>query len=162
MLSPGVPIIMPLIGTGGLEPSLTQANMDFLMPDSHTSQPFIQPPYIRPTCIPIISIQLRYQLAQDPDSFSDYIKEYLKIYDIDRSTGLPNYLAARIPLKHKLNMSVWRRYMRIYHYPQVQQLRDFLEFGFPIDYMGSNRPVIPCEGNHLALLAQSGEHLLQS
>ncbi len=42
--------------------------------------------------------------------------------------------------------------MKTYHYPQGQQLCDFLEFGFPIGYMGSNRPVIPCEGNHASAI----------
>ncbi len=54
-LSPGAPTIIPPIGTGGLEAPLTPAEVDLLMPDSHTYQPFIHPPCIRPTCLHIFS-----------------------------------------------------------------------------------------------------------
>lgn len=72
------------------------------------------------------------------------------IYDAVHSTGLPNYLSARIPLPHGLNMPVWRSYLQCYD--QDPLLCDFLEFGWPINYT-SDTPPTPVTANHGSALA---------
>jgi hypothetical protein len=61
----------------------------------------------------------------------DYIQNCLKIYDRVRLTGVPNFLQARIPLLHSLNIQNWRRYLKGH---SDISLPDFLEFGFPIGF----------------------------
>ena len=73
----------------------------------------------------------------------------LYIYTLVQPTGLPNYLSARIPLPHALNMPVWRQLLC--HYSD-SLLCDFLEFGWPINYSRSHWPVL-CLQNHASALA---------
>ena len=55
--------------------------------------------------------------------------EYLRIADTIRSTGVPNYAGARIPLISGLNIGEWERELRDYHDPFLLQ---YLKFGFPL------------------------------
>ena len=55
--------------------------------------------------------------------------EYLRIADTIRSTGVPNYAGARIPLISGLNIGEWERELRDYHHPSLLQ---YLKFGFPL------------------------------
>ena len=44
--------------------------------------------------------------------------------------GTPNYLSARVPLRHiSLNLEKWRKHLIGYRSPEVAQM---LEFGFPL------------------------------
>jgi hypothetical protein len=45
--------------------------------------------------------------ASDPD-----MTECLRIYDVVRSTGVPNFLKARLPLPHSLNIPAWTSYLK--------------------------------------------------
>jgi hypothetical protein len=62
----------------------------------------------------------------------------LKIYTVIKNTNVPNYLNARIPLKSGLNMCVWKHYLG--NSPKHAQLLNYLEFGFPINYVASQPP----------------------
>ena len=57
------------------------------------------------------------------------LDEYLRITDTIRSTGVPNYACARIPLISGLNIDEWERELRDYHDPLLLQ---YLKFGFPL------------------------------
>lgn len=74
---------------------------------------------------------------------------YMKIYDVVRASKVPNYLQARIPLPHALNMPMWRHYLSDYH---DQQVCDFLEFGWPMNYTG-DAPLQPSWSNHTSALS---------
>ena len=69
--------------------------------------------------------------------------EYKCIYDIVRSTGLPNYLGAWIPIPSGLQI-VWRKLLL--NYPD-NSLVDYLEFGWPLDYTKTTPPT-PTLKNH--------------
>lgn len=66
------------------------------------------------------------------------------IYDAVKATGCPNFQAARIALPHGLHISRWRQGLAGYH---DRELCDFLEFGFPINYVAETLPR-PWFGNH--------------
>lgn len=74
--------------------------------------------------------------------------DYLQIYDVVRSSKLPNYMHARIPLPHALNMNKWRSYLR--DYPD-KHLCDFLEYGWPMNYTRYS-PLQPTINNHTSAL----------
>ena len=61
-----------------------------------------------------------------------------------RSTGLPNYLSARVPVPSGLIMCNWRWLLKNYY---DSQLSDFLEFLRPSDYTGMI-PSILTSRNH--------------
>ena len=63
------------------------------------------------------------------------IDAYLKIADIIRDTGVPNYAQARIPLISGLNINEWERELRDYHDPLLLQ---YLKFGFPLSLVHSH------------------------
>lgn len=56
------------------------------------------------------------------------------IYDKVRITGIPNALGARERLPSKLNLDEWHK--EFGSYPQYTELLDFVEFGFPMGYLG--------------------------
>ena len=62
------------------------------------------------------------------------LQEHMLLYNVVKSTGVPNYKQAKIPLPHKLNIAQWRSYLRNYHDIQVCE---FLEYGWPMDYTPS-------------------------
>ena len=57
-----------------------------------------------------------------------------KIYDVVRSTGLPNALAARIPVPTNLNLKNWADCLQ--EIGGRDNILDFLTFGFPLGYVG--------------------------
>ena len=70
----------------------------------------------------------------------------LQIHEIVKSTGKPNFLQARIPIKSQLNVEHWEKVLAGYW---DRQLLELIKFGFPLDF---NRA---CElgqysGNHSA------------
>jgi hypothetical protein len=62
----------------------------------------------------------------------------MKIYDIVRKTALPNYVQARVPIPSGLNITVWKDYFQ--HSEKHKPLLDYLEYGFPLNYLGINPP----------------------
>lgn len=66
-------------------------------------------------------------------AFPEFMETY---YDV-RSTGLPNYLAARRPLKSYLNIPAWRHNLVDY---EDNVLCEYLEFGWPISYTADRIP----------------------
>ena len=66
------------------------------------------------------------------------------IYQTVRATGQHNFVAARIPVPHGLNMAAWRHYAHCHNDPELSQ---FLEYGFPISYMLPLMP-LPAASNH--------------
>lgn len=56
------------------------------------------------------------------------------IYDRVRQSGLPNVLGIRETLPTKLNLGEWRAHLA--DYPEYAELLDFVEFGFPLGYLG--------------------------
>ena len=72
----------------------------------------------------------------------------LRIYDVVRNTGLPNFLRAKIPLPHGLNLTNWIRYLPVY---KDALLLQFLTYGFPANYQSPVRPV-PTNKHHTSAL----------
>ena len=64
-------------------------------------------------------------------------KSYEQIYSNVRSTGLPNYMEARLSLESGLNIQNWRLLLGNYH---DKQLVEFLEYGWPVDYTHKTPP----------------------
>ena len=58
----------------------------------------------------------------------------IKIYDTVKYTGLPNCMSARIQIPSSLNIEAWKRYAT--ESVDDRQLIDFVQFGFPIGYLG--------------------------
>ena len=56
------------------------------------------------------------------------------IYDVVKASGMPNTLNARIELPTKLNLDAWLKYQGTTE--DDKQLLDFVQFGFPLGYMG--------------------------
>ena len=79
---------------------------------------------------------------------SSQTPKLLRIYDAVRTTGLPNFLRAKIPLPHGLNLTNWARYLPVYKDPLLSQ---FLAYGFPANYQSSVRPV-PTNKHHTSAL----------
>jgi hypothetical protein len=65
----------------------------------------------------------------------DFTAQCLFIYDTVRATGVPNFLAARLPIPHQLDIARWRYYL---HGHNDISLVDFLEFGFPVGFNASH------------------------
>ena len=72
-------------------------------------------------------------------------EQYASIYKTVKSTGLPNFLKARIPVPSGLKIQNWRYLLSDYH---DNSILDFLEFGWPVDYTSYHRPT-PTYKNHI-------------
>ena len=94
-----------------------------------------------PECWPHIETAIDW-ISQVPTFECDVVG----IYKAVRKTGVPNFLAARIPLPHGLNIQAWRKAFATSEY-QDTALLDFLEYGFPVDFNRQNP--LECDGrNH--------------
>ena len=69
--------------------------------------------------------------------FDRVAPQAVKIYDVVRASGLPNYRGAQIPVHHDLNMEVWKSYA---HLLEDTSLLSMLEFGFPAGYVAPYPP----------------------
>ena len=69
------------------------------------------------------------------------------IYQTVRATGQHNFVAARIPVPHGLNMAAWRQYAHCHNDPELTQ---FLEYGFPISYMLPPNATPSCQQSRLS------------
>ena len=74
--------------------------------------------------------------------------EHLKIYDIVRSTGLPNYLSARIQIPSYINCDAWDHLLEGY---ADAEIANFLRYGWPSGYTAPTPP-IPSDTNHPSAL----------
>ncbi len=66
------------------------------------------------------------------------IERELEIHKLVVQYGLPNLRGCRIPVQSGLNITKWRTRFKRYH---DSELVDFLEFGWPVGYVGSKLPV---------------------
>ena len=69
--------------------------------------------------------------------------DLVRIYDVVCSTGLPNAMAARVPVPSNLNIGAWEHYLGILG--DREQVLDFVKYGFPTGYPGpaSNKVDVP-------------------
>ena len=58
----------------------------------------------------------------------------VQIYDTVRSTGLPNAMAARVPVPTNLNIGAWESHLNALG--DRERVLDFIKFGFPTGYAG--------------------------
>ena len=89
-----------------------------------------------------------------PDFGSSRI-ELVNIYNAVRATGVPNLMAARIPVPNELNVDAWVGNLKGIDEP----LLDMIVYGFPMGYIG---PVSPTQyvDNHPSAL-QFPEHVAE-
>ncbi len=66
------------------------------------------------------------------------IERELEIHKLVVQSGLLNLRGCRIPVKSGFNITKWRTQFEGYH---DSKLVDFLEFGWPVEYVGSKWPV---------------------
>ena len=78
--------------------------------------------------IPTVEVSAQGDIVTDKKGI---IQDTLLLYDTVRSWGVPNFMGARIPLNHNLDMQKWRAYTYCIQEPQVL---DLLEYGFPVGY----------------------------
>ena len=71
--------------------------------------------------------------------FSDMYPAQAALYSEVVSHGLPNFKGARVPVMHQLNIPQWRK---MQHLLPDQQLVDFLEYGFPVGYTGTEISIL--------------------
>lgn len=76
-------------------------------------------------------------LITTPTELSSYALHCVQIYNVVRSTGVHNYMGARIPVPSNMDIRNWRSLLCDYH---DQALCDFLEFGWPVNYIRDNPP----------------------
>ena len=67
-------------------------------------------------------------LDREPVEISS-IDTLLKVADCILSTGVPNYQAARIPIKSGLNIEAWEHYLHGY---SDKRLLQYIKFGYPL------------------------------
>ena len=60
--------------------------------------------------------------------------DLVPIYNVVRSSGLPNAMSARVPLPSKLNLAAWEFYLGALG--DRERVMDFVKFGFPTGYIG--------------------------
>ena len=68
------------------------------------------------------------------------------MYKPIRAACLPNFLAAKIPVKSALNIPHWREVLTNYH---DHSLVDLLAYGWPADYTADHPPT-PHYRNHVS------------
>ena len=61
----------------------------------------------------------------------DIIPDIIQAHNLVRQSGVPNFLKCHIPVETKLNVNIWRSYLKDYW---DQQLPDLLQFGFSLDF----------------------------
>ena len=78
---------------------------------------------------------------------------HMDIYQKVRSTNVPNYLSARIPVQSQINCDAWDLFLTDYH---DNDICHFLRFGWPSNYTAPNPPN-PTLKNHPSALAYASE-----
>ena len=87
-------------------------------------------------------------------NFCDYntIAQVMKIADIIKATGLPNYKQARFSIKSNLNLPVREKYL--IDYPD-QRIIQYLKFGFPLSLTDPESIHDTVISNHFSALQHS-------
>ena len=78
---------------------------------------------------------------------------HMDIYQKVRSTNLPNYMSARIPIPSDLKCDAWDHLLQNYH---DQEITQFLRFGWPSSYTAPTPPTSTLR-NHPSAFAHSSE-----
>ena len=78
-------------------------------------------------CLPLSTIKL---FTGEP-TYSDKIPDIIHTHRLVRESGVSNFLGLKIPIPTQLKVDRWRYHLRDYF---DQQLPDFIEFGFPLDF----------------------------
>ena len=73
------------------------------------------------------------------------MEQQVKIANIIRSTGKPNYAETRIPIASGLNISAWEKALE--GYPD-QMLIQYLKFGFPLSLINPDALCVTDIQNH--------------
>ena len=69
-----------------------------------------------------------------PDMRGEECQGWEEIYKRVKATGVPNAMAARIPLPTSLNIPAWEKYLQ--DSDDERELLDYVKYGFPMGYMG--------------------------
>ena len=77
-------------------------------------------------------------------------QQYLRMAEIIKQTGLPNYRAARLPIKLGLNIEAWEKHLK--DYPD-KHLIQYLKFGFPLSIKDAYTLKNTSISNHLSAIA---------
>ena len=136
----------------------------------------LAPPVASPECqhadvkvgqVPI-STKNSKALLIGPIQYSAYIKDrwpfptstanrlspiHMHIYQKVRSTSVPNYMSARVPIPSQLNCDAWDTLLSDYHDNEICQ---FLRYGWPSNYTAPTPPT-PTVRNHPSALAHMAE-----
>ena len=94
------------------------------------------------------------QTYQGPTIEWNSIPDVIQAHKIVRQTDLPNFMAARVPVRGQLNVENWKKFLSNYW---DKKLIDLLTFGFLLDFDRS-RPLNTTVGNH-KLAQQFPEYL---
>ena len=79
------------------------------------------------------------------------VPDILQAHFMIKTSGLPNYLACRIPIESQLQCKNWAKYLHNYW---DQQLLDLLTFGFPLDFNRQTQ-LTSTEENHASAVQNS-------
>jgi hypothetical protein len=123
--------------------SVNQANMTLSLP--------------APSMQHVLTTGWPFSASQEP-TMDQHTQECFRIYDMVRATGVPNFLLARQPLPHGLNIDKWRFYLQGH---TDSSLVDFLQYGFPVGF-NPDCPLTPTLSNHASATnnLQHVEHYL--
>ena len=79
-----------------------------------------------------------------PPQIVDFLFSAVTLHKKLCSSPFPNALSLKIPVPSNLNIAVWRNILHSYH---DSALVDFLDFGWPINYVADSLPH-PVNRNH--------------
>ena len=118
------------------------------------------PPF--PSC-PSQSSKTADKLLARPNSSKVLIEKYpdlTRIYDTVRSSGIPNYRGAQLPIPSGLNINQW---LANQHKFSDKSLIDFLRYGFPASYEIDSQPICNLSNHSSALSHKTHvEHYLHT
>ena len=84
-----------------------------------------------------VSLHIELPVTVTNDALWKQADTYKKLYDVVRSTGLPNFMQARLPVLSGLCIPAWR--LLLADFPDTSSV-DLLEFGWPIYYTSLKVP----------------------
>ena len=92
-----------------------------------------------PTC-PGSNLVPHEHTVKRPNPSAEFCNKYPReasLYNTVVACGKPNYMGAKEKVHHQLNIPAWRSLEK---YISDKQLVDFLDYGFPIGYIGEHPP----------------------
>ena len=90
--------------------------------------------------VPLTNLVIPNSVGHVGDKVNDPIEQHFRV----KSTGIPNFLGARIPIKSQLHVDEWENMLSGYW---DKQLIHLIRFGFPIDFNRSS-PLTHEDKNH--------------